>query len=261
DKLEYFKSSIIGKSPFVYYIDSLNTAVLTVNSFSLDPDQFKSKLNDLFKSIRKKKSSNLVIDVRQNDGGYGISAIDLISFLIHEPSKQIKSGSVVTNVLPEKKYIIHTMSDYKQFFASNFDTIKVDDRWRLKEEHIEHSKIIPHKKAFDGTIYVLIGGRTYSAGATVALSAKNTDEMIVVGEEAGGGYYFNSGNYFATYELPNSKIMVRIPLMKIDHFVSNNSVLIGSGVLPDIQVPLTVQDLIEGRDSQLDYVLKQINKK
>ena len=30
--------------------------------------------------------------------------------------------------------------------------------------------------------------------------------------------------------------------------------------MPDIEIPLTVKDLINKKDSQLDYVIKQINK-
>lgn len=261
NRLDYFRNRIAEKWPFVYYIDSINTAVLTVNSFGLDPQEFKSKLIGLFKEIKKKKAENLIIDVRQNIGGYRINAINLYSFLTNEPFKQRISESAVTNVLPQEKYIIHTMSDYTEFFEMYFASAqKEDERWILTEDHAQ-AEMIPYKKPFKGNVYVLIGGNTYSAASAFALSAKNDKNITLVGEETGGGYYFHTAQYSALYELPNSKIMVRMPFVKIDKYVFDNSVPKGSGILPDKEVTLTVEDLIKGTDSQLDFVVKQISIK
>jgi hypothetical protein len=259
-RMEHFKTRIAEEWPFVYYIDSLNTAVLTVNSFGLDPQEFKSKLIDLFKEIKKKKADNLIINIRQNIGGYRINAINLYSFLTNEPFKQRISESAITNVLPHAENIIHTMSDYSEFFEMYFASAKEENgRWLLTEDHAQ-AEMIPYKKPFKGTVYVLIGGNTFSAACAFALSAKNDKNITLVGEETGGGYYFHTAQYSALYELPNSKIMVRMPFVKIDKYVLDNTVPKGSGIIPDIEIPLTIRDLIDGKDSQLDYVVKQINK-
>ncbi len=259
NRIEYFKNRIAKKRPFVYYLDSINTAVLTVNSFGLPPQEFKSKLIDLFKEIKKSKTENLIIDIRQNIGGYRINAISLYSFLTNEPFKQRISESAVTNVLPHKKYVIHTMSDYTGFFQMYFASAKKNDRrWILEKDHAQ-AEMIPYKKIFNGNVYVLIGGNTFSASSAFALSAKNSKDITLIGEETGGGYYFHTGQFLALYELPNSKIMVRIPFVKIDKYVLDNSIPKGSGILPDIEITQTIKDLINGRDSQLDYIMKRIN--
>lgn len=261
NRMEYFKTRIAEKWPFVYYIDSINTAVLTVNSFGLDPKEFKSKLISLFKEIKKKKAGNLIIDIRENIGGYRINAINLYSFLTDEPFKQRISESTITNVLPHEENVIHTMSDYSEFFEMYFASVKEEDgRWLLTEDHAQ-AEMIPNKKTFKGKVYVLIGGNTFSAASAFALSAKNDKNITLVGEETGGGYYFHTAQYSALYELPNSKIMVRMPFVKIDKYVLDNSVPKGSGILPDIEIPLTIKDLIDGKDSQLDYVVKRIDNK
>lgn len=260
NRVEHFKQRIAERWPFVYYIDSINTAVLTVNSFGLNPQKLKSKLIDLFKEIKKKKSKNLIIDIRQNIGGYRINAINLYSFLTNDPFKQRISESAIVNVLPHKKHIVHTMSDYTDFFETYFASAKEENgRWLLKEDHAR-AEMIPSKKTFKGNVYVLIGGNTFSAASAFALNSKNDKEIILIGEETGGGYYFHTAQYSALYELPNSKIMVRMPFVKIDKHVLDHSVPKGSGVLPDVEVKLTVKDLIDGKDSQLDYIIKRINK-
>lgn len=261
NRMEYFKTRIAEKWPFLYYIDSINTAVLTVNSFGLDPKEFKSKLIDLFKEIKKKKAKNLIIDIRQNIGGHRINAINLYAFLTDEPFKQRISESAITNVLPHEENVIHTMSDYSEFFEMYFSSAKEEnERWVLTEDHAQ-AEMIPYKKTYKGKVYVLIGGNTFSAASAFALSTKNDKNITLVGEETGGGYYFHTAQYSTLYELPNSKIMVRMPFVKIDKYVLDNSIPKGSGILPDIEVRLTVQDLIKGRDSQLDSVVKRINEK
>lgn len=261
NRTDYFKNRIAEKWPFVYYIDSINTAVLTVNSFGLDPQEFKSKLIDLFKEIKKEKTENLIIDIRQNIGGYRINAINLYSFLTNSPFKQRISESIITKELPHKNYVIHTLSDYTEFCEMYFTSAKKEnERWILTEDHAQE-EMIPYKKPFEGKVYVLIGGNTFSAASAFALSAKNDKNITLIGEETGGGYYFHTAQFSALYKLPNSKIMVRMSFVKIEKYVLDNSIPKGSGILPDEEVTLTVKDLIKGTDSQLNYTVKQIRKK
>lgn len=258
NRIQHFKNRIIEKWPFLYSIDSINTAVLTVNSFGLEPQKFKSKLIDLFKEIKKKKTKNLIIDIRQNLGGFRINAINLYSFLTDKPFTQRKSESVITKVIPQKKYVVHSMSDYSAFFKMYFDEAKKkDERWILEKDHAQ-AEMIPNKKPFKGKVYVLIGGNTFSAASAFALNAKNSNEIALVGEETGGGYYFHTGQFPVVYQLPNSKIMIRISFVKIDKYVIDKSIQKGTGILPDIKISLTLKDLIDGKDSQLDYILNRI---
>ena len=255
NRLYYFKTHIIEPWPFVYYVDSLKLAVLTVNSFGLEPKLYKSKLVELFKQIRKKKVTNLIVDVRQNIGGFRINAINLFSFLTDKAFKQRISESAITNSLPNKDYVIHSVSNYNDFFEKYFaNSINRNGRWLITEDHAK-SEMIPNNKPFKGKVYVLIGGNTFSAGSAFALSAKNTKEITLVGEETGGGYYFHTAQFSALYELPNSKILVRVPFVKIDKYVLDNSIPEGSGVLPDFEINQSLEDLILGKDSQLDYIL------
>jgi hypothetical protein len=260
NRLEYFKTRVAEKWPFVYYIDSISTAVLTVHSFGLDPKAFKSKLIDIFKEIKKNKSENLIIDIRQNIGGYRINAINLYAFLTDEPFKQRIAESAITKVLPHSEHVIHTMSEYSEFFDMYFASAKEENgRWTLTKDHAQ-AEMMPYKKPFKGNVYVLIGGNTFSAASAFALSAKNNEKISLYGEETGGGYYFHTAQYSALYALPNSKIMVRMPFVKIDKYVLDHAVAKGSGILPDTEVKLTVEDLMNGVDRPFNYVIKKIQE-
>ena len=260
NRIAYAKNTIAQKWPVVHFIDSVQTALLRVNSFAHDPVEFKSKLIAIFNDIEKKKADYLVIDVRQNNGGYRANAINLFSFITEKPFRQRTSESVIATTLPEKKHIMHTMSDYDQFLQNYF--VGPERRNGRLILHIDRAEEMmkPYKRTFKGKVYILTGGNTFSAASAFALNAKNDPQITLVGEETGGGYYFHTGQFPALYELPNSKIIVNLSLVKIDHYVEDKSVPEGSGVFPDVEVNLTVQDLIAGMDSQLDYVIKEIQK-
>ena len=259
NKSEFAKNKLGKKEPYLYFIDSLNTAVLTMNSFHLDVDKFQSELKIIFKNFNRKKIQNLIIDIRQNEGGYPLNSINAFSYIAHQPFKQQKSSSVITSSLPEENHSQNLVNGYtyKTFFKKYYQKAeKTENGWKSTTDENE-PLMIPNKKKFEGKVYVLIGGKTFSAGSSFALFCKNQG-ITLVGEETGGGYYTQTGGYPIIYTLPNSEIKILISFVKINRFIKDETVNKGSGILPDEEVKLTVSDLIEGRDSQLDYVLKQI---
>lgn len=262
EKADFAKNRIGKKEPFVYYIDSLDTAVLTMNSFQLDVDRFKSELKVIFKTFNRKNIKNLIIDIRQNEGGYPLNSINAFSYIARAPFKQIKSSSVVTSKLPEEQYSKNLVNGYtyKTFFEEYYqNATKIGNAWVITTDENE-SKMVPSKNGFKGTSYVLIGGKTFSAGSSFALYCKNQG-ITLVGEETGGGYYTQNGGYPVVYTLPNSKIKILISFVNVNRFVKDYTIKKGSGILPDVEIPLTIKDLIEGTDNKLDYVLRKINKK
>ncbi len=261
DKHEFVKRTIGKKEPFVYFIDTLRTAVLTMNSFQLDVDKFQSELQLIFKNINRKKIQNLLIDIRQNEGGYPLNSIKAFSYIAHRPFKQKKSSSVITASLPEENHGQNLVNGYtyKTYFEEYFqNATKVENEWIIKTDENE-SQMIPNKKGFKGKTYVLVGGKTFSAGSSFALFCKNQG-ITLIGEETGGGYYTQTGGYPILYTLPHSKIKILLSFVRISRFAKDETVKKGSGILPDVEIRLTPKDLIEGKDSQLDYILKIIEK-
>ncbi len=261
NKSEFVKNTIGKKEPFVYHIDSLNTAVLTMNSFQMDVEKFQAELKIIFKNINRNKVKNLIIDIRQNEGGYPLNSINAFSYIAQQPFKQQESSSVITANLPEADHSQNLVNGftYRSFFEKYYqNATKLNNEWITMHDE-NQSLMVPRKKGFKGKTYVLTGGKTFSAGSSFALFCKNQN-ISLIGEETGGGYYTQTGGYPMIYTLPNSKIKILISFVKIRRYIKDETVKEGSGVLPDIQIPLTIQDLIEGKDGQLDYVLKLIKK-
>ena len=261
NKAQFVKNTIGKKEPFVYFIDSVNTAVLTMNSFQLDVENFQSELKVIFKNINRKKAENLIIDIRQNEGGYPLNSINAFSYIAHRPFKQQHSSSVTTSSLPEVNHSQNLVNGYtyETFFEKYYQNASKEENERVAITDENESLMIPNKKRFKGKTYVLIGGKTFSAGSSFALFCKNQG-IILVGEETGGGYYTQTGGYPIIYTLPNSKIKILISFVKISRYTKDRTVKHGSGIVPDIEMTLTSKDLIDGKDSQLDYVVKRIHE-
>lgn len=120
--------------------------------------------------------------------------------------------------------------------------------------------MLPMKKGFTGQVYVLIGGKTFSAGSTFALNCKNQG-IPLYGEETGGGYDVHTGGYPVIYELPHSKIKVMMSFVKVHKYARDKTVEKGRGVFPDVDIRWTVEDLLEARDGQMEYLLNEIGEK
>ncbi len=79
-----------------FYSDSLNNyTYLGISSFLGKYKTFKKKLKHIFSKIHKRKTENLVIDLRGNHGGYSKNSYLLLSYLIRDkievPGKSIFS--------------------------------------------------------------------------------------------------------------------------------------------------------------------------
>lgn len=261
NKSEFVKNTVGKKEPFLYFVDSINTAVLTMNTFQLDVEKFQMELKSIFKNINRKKVKNLIIDIRQNDGGYPINSINAFSYIANEPFKQKTATLVITSSLPEENHSQNLVNGYtyKTFFEKYYQNAsKKDNKWISTTDENEPF-MVPNKRGFKGKTYVLIGGKTFSAGSSFALFCKNQG-ISLIGEETGGNYYTQTGGYPIIYTLPNSKIKILISFVKISRYVKDKTVEKESGVLPDFEISLTKEDLIDGKDSQLDYVIKRIIK-
>ncbi|KAA1248165.1 S41 family peptidase [Aquimarina sp. RZ0] len=257
DKVDFFSKHIHNKEPYIYYKDKLKTAVLVINSFSMEFNAFKSRLTKIFREIDKNKIKNLIIDIRDNDGGFRPNVIQLFSLITQNPYKQRANTYVTTIEVPEKQYVTKTYLNEKDFFKTQFYPHPTYDGWQLNFDDLE-ALMVPDKNRFKGNVYTLIGGATYAAGSTFALLTKNDPNILLIGEETGSGYYSHTGDFPVHYELPNSKITMVIFLTKITSYIKNTDIPKGSGVPPDRKVPFTVEDLKMGKDTQLEYTLKLI---
>ena len=126
--------------------------------------------------------------------------------------------------------------------------------------YYERKSYQPKKKNhFDGDVYVLINGHTFSASTLFTHTVKGQDNVLVVGEEAGGGWYGNNGIMIPDIVLPVTKLRVRLPVFKIVQY--NNVKKDGRGVMPDIYIPPIGEAIKNGVDRKMVWIMDRIKSK
>ncbi len=215
-----------------------NTAYLALGSFDLFETE-KLTISRYFKSIDSLKINNLIIDIRNNGGGEK----DNISFLlnyIQDSTYKLEHFSKVNNYKSFSflKYAenIHpdNFTPFKDYYKSNSGYIKYSN------ESFEPNKT----SNFAGKVYILCSERTKSAAAIFAGFVKRNKLGVVVGRESGSTFHQLNAEKFVNLILPNSKIKIRFPLVKIVYdSISQRDSNFGRGVLPDYQVDMTLDEL------------------
>ncbi len=236
-------------------IDSTKTfASLTVNSFT--KGNMRSFFRRSFKKLRKQNINNFVIDIRNNGGGrVGLSTL-LTKYISQNKFKVADTISTLTKKLgPYTKYTERGILQNLQLF---FMTRKKEDgRYHLR--FLETKWYQPKKKNhYDGKVYVIIAGPTFSASTLFCNSIKDQENVTLVGEETGGGSYGNNGIMIPDVTLPFTKVRFRLPLYRVIQF--KHGPKNGMGVLPDIVVDTDYEALIERRDRKMEVVKELILK-
>ncbi|HEY5464627.1 MAG TPA: S41 family peptidase [Hanamia sp.] len=228
-------------------------ALMTVNGFS--NGHLKNFFRRSFREMRKNKTKNLVIDIRANGGGDIIKSAFLTRFLRDTPFKVADTAySVSDNLRPYTKYI---SSGFFNNIGLAFVTHKKKDgkyHFGYWERHTFRPK---RKNHFNGKIFVLINGLTFSASALFCNDVKGQSNIKLVGEETGGGWYGNSGIMIPDITLPNTKIRVRLPVFRLVQY--QHISVKGTGVIPDIYVGPNWRDILKEIDTKLERAKEMMN--
>jgi len=232
-----------------------NTAIITLNTFATG--KLRKFFRQTFRYIKQAGISNTVLDIRSNGGGKINLSTLLTKYVTRQSFKVADSSYAVSKSLrPYSKYIKGRLVNNMGLI---FLTHKRKDgmyHFRMWERKTYHPK---HRNHFDGDLYVLINGQTFSASALFCNAIKGQPGIKIVGEEAGGGWYGNSGIMIPDITLPNSHLRVRLPLFRLVqyHHVPKD----GRGVMPDIYISTSYEALIKGYDKKLQVVMEMIKAK
>lgn len=229
-------------------------ALMTINRFT--KKNLGSFIRRSFRDIRKNRTENLVIDLRANGGGKIDKAVLLTKYIANSPFKVADSAfSKSKNFNPYSRYISNTCEN-------NLGLMLLTKKRSDQKYHFgfwERHQFKPKKKNhFNGNVYVLINGQTFSASTLFANVVEDQDNVLLVGEETGGGWYGNSGILIPKITLSNTKLQVRLPFFRLVQYrhVSKK----GTGVIPDVYIGPDWRDILNGTDTKLEAVKKMIDK-
>ncbi|WP_248723321.1 S41 family peptidase [Seonamhaeicola sp. ML3] len=248
--------SLIGSDSSVAY--------MKIRSFT--NGNYKKFYKESFKTIDSLKTEYLILDLRDNGGGR-IAEIDkLYSYLTNKEYRFILESEVnsrtpffkylMSNTTPNSLKIASGLASPIIFAHNMITTKKKEGKIYYKFGSSRTKK--PNPLNFKGKIYVLINGNSFSASSLISTHLKATKRATFVGEETGGAYNGCVAGIYKIYQLPNSKVRVRMGLMQIEAPYKQSPD--GYGVKPDIQVLPTIQNRLLKQDPELNWVLNEIGK-
>ncbi len=237
------------------FIDTaLSAAILSVNTFS--EGKLKRFFRRSFREMETRNIKNLVLDLRQNSGGNILYSTQLCRYIVDKPFRVADTVAATTRSFPYKKFI---RPWFVYWLSMRLMGRQYSDR-RIHFRYFEKHNFKPKKQHhFNGNVYLVTGGYTFSAAALVTGTLKKQQNVTVVGEETGGGAYGNSAMHLPTIILPNTGIRVTLPLYRL--VLDAKHPKDGRGIFPDIEVRPSSFDIRRGADPKLEKVRELIIKK
>lgn len=238
-----------------------NIPVLTIRTFGGGYDQtgisYPEFLKNAFTQFHEKNIKNLVIDLRGNGGGSDEYGKMLFAYLIDSPFQYYQHLEVKQN-----KHSFWPYTNFPEGEKELAPAIKKNNRGTYDVVESRHPNLgiqQPLKPTFRGNVFILIDGRSFSATGECTSLIHFYKKAKFVGEECGAGYYGNTSGFIVLLTLPNSQLRVRIPLVKYAMAVSGYPP--DRGIIPDYPVVPKMSDLLNGRDTEMEFVLELIEKK
>jgi hypothetical protein len=242
-------------SRYVQIDTTLSSAYMTVHTFARG-NRLRPFFRKVFRELQRRHIQSLVVDVRTNGGGdAGISTL-LTRYLINKKFKLADSLYAVRRSSHYAKYI-----QLQPFYWSimQFMTRKRNDgmyHFGYFERHYFHPKKHLH---FNGDIYLVTGGNSFSATTLFVKALQGQSNVVVIGEETGGGAYGNTAWMIPDVTLPVTKVRFRLPKFRL--VMDPSLVKEGRGIIPDIEVGPTQETIRRGIDPKAAVIRKLIMHK
>jgi C-terminal processing protease CtpA/Prc len=209
---------------------------------------FTHFLDTVFTQIKHEKTEDLIIDLRNNSGGYSVLGDELFQYISEVPFSQFGKTTVKYSKLRAQFYTEirktgflknYTDSAFNNFIAPGYGTTKItyDSLTILRKNPLR----------FKGNVYLLTSTNTFSSASDFAWCFQHFNMGKVVGEET-GGYIVCFGDLINA-TLPVTKLSLNISHKEFYGYGATPKER--HGVLPDYKVEA---------DNALDFTLKLIDK-
>lgn len=244
------------------------TAYLKVGSFYKGlieqfGQNYEPFLDSTFTDIKAKKIQNLILDLRNNEGGGDGYDFLLLSYLVNTPIIP-ENVTVSGRRFNFTKYAVNLSDEVKAFIENPNEFLQNDTSLLLKEQYTGQIIFPTSKNYFNGKVIVLTNGGSFSASTNLIKRLYNfrqtsKNKILFAGEENGGDIYANTECAGQGYKikLPNSFIEIDMPVLCTGQLKTNYP----KKRLPDYEVFDKLTELKANKDYVLNFAIKMCNEK
>ena len=254
-KAAYPQDQSAGPNAELSYFDDGRIARMRISAFAGYSNVEQKKglrvfFKESFEELNSKGSRALILDLRSNGGGEDELGKLLLSYLIDKPFKYYEDLIANNDTFSFMKYTAQPNFKAPERMYKRGEDGKLHlvghPNWGINQ---------PSKPTFTGKVYILLNGGSFSATSEFASHAHYLKRAKFIGEESAGGYYGNSSGFQPLVKLPNTKLGVVVPIVTYYMAVSGYKDA-SRGIIPDYPIVHTIEDLIAGKDRDLELALK-----
>lgn len=232
-------------------LDNERAALLEIRGFT-EAKEIAPFLEQTFLEIKTRNVRAIIVDLRNNDGGFPFVSDLLLSYLTRKPVAQFSRAEVKVSVqsteclMGASNIIDELPPSYRDEYFAELDA--TPGRMLTFQGNV----VPPNPLALTGKLYVLTGRGTFSAASLLAAAIKDNRLGILIGKSTGG--IGTAGP--CPFELPRTKLTGTVAHV---HWVLASGKSWDKGVDPDIVVPTKPRDILSGKDPVLENVLALIH--
>jgi C-terminal processing protease CtpA/Prc len=258
--LYLFKENSIRK-PINYFFDHDNKGVLKIHSFQPKTlRSYKREVSNFFEEVEKRNCSEIVVDLRDNQGGYVKAQEYLISYLnFQRKAYTIEHIYKRSNFDPFTKMSLFRKMRFKRQAKRSYKLgIHSEEYDFMKSSLGSVRKILyneipenEYNKTYKGKCTLVVNGLSMSASVLFAGWFRHTERGEIIGMPCLGSMNGTFGSS-ATLNLPGTGLPVMISTVKFNSSFSKETKLVP--IIPDRLIYYSVKDLILNRDPVMDYL-------
>lgn len=218
---------------------------------------FETFLEEMFQEIKDEDIQTLVVDVRDNSGGNSGLCDLLLSYLKNENEIKTGTSSIRVSHFWEAWYPEYAQEVKNILIKKNKPYVvgKLYSSRELSKNYLDNSRKVQSqensKDLFKGEVVFIQNKGTYSSAGLLTTKAKDNG----IGTLIGSNSTFRPTHFgdLLIWELPNTKLLGFVShkiFYRPDKTKNDNPYLI-----PDVIIPETLDDLINGKDRCWEYIL------
>ncbi|MGQ5524050.1 S41 family peptidase [Chitinimonas sp. PSY-7] len=237
---------------------SVRLAWLQMPTWDVGDWDWRGFLQQSFQQIADRQSTELVIDLRGNEGGLDEVGESLLGYLVDQ---SIPRQSMQTKVRYQQVPMSlrpHLETADPSFYRWN--TVAEPDAqglFALFSSQSTLSQIPLLSPSFRGRVILLVDASNRAASFLFALRIRELNRGLLFGRPTGGNLRGSNGGAFMFLRLPGSGIEIDIPLVAS---FSSKPDQADAGLLPDVTVSTSPQQVAAGRDAEWEMLRRWLGR-